>query len=32
MAKSTYDAALLLSVLSGNDPLDNKSKNLMLPY
>jgi Asp-tRNA(Asn)/Glu-tRNA(Gln) amidotransferase A subunit family amidase len=32
MAKSAYDAALLLSILSGKDTLDNKSKNLVLPY
>lgn len=29
MAKSTYDAALLLSILSGIDPLDDKSNNLV---
>jgi len=29
MAKSAYDAALILSIISGQDPLDNKSIHQM---
>lgn len=31
MAKSVYDAALLLSIISGIDPLDNKSTSPQQP-
>ena len=32
MAKTAYDAALLLQLISGPDPKDEKSKSKLVPF